>query len=91
MEKIQIVTPKFFIKSKTNSGDLSKQYFLEAQLKDDSKSKSLVIKRLILSDKLNDIPDSKLLKVYKGKGLFVQSFAIRVETLYSAISVLNRK
>jgi len=89
MKQVIQVTDEFFIKSKTNSGEYAKQYFKEAQFDDDTSSRALIIRKYVLSDKLDGYPNYDLIKTYKGFGLFLQKFSIKTETLNMAIDILN--
>ena len=84
---IAVIMPRFFIKSKTNDKEYAKQYFLAIQ--SDTTDAALIIRKLVLSDNFRLYEDYKLLKEYKGMGLFETRFSIKLSTLNMVISALN--
>ena len=84
---IAVVMPRFFIKSKTNDGEFAKQYFLA--IKSDTTEPALIIRKLVYTDNYELYADFKLLKNYKGKGLFEQRYSIKISTLNFVIASLN--
>jgi hypothetical protein len=84
---IAVVMPRFFIKSKTNDGEFAKQYFLA--IKSDTTEPALIIRKLVYTDAYELYADYKLLKNFKGKGLFEQRFSIKISTLNMVIASLN--
>lgn len=83
-----LVMPRFFIRSFTNAGDFSKQYF--KVLSADGMEDGLIIKKLVLTDNLSLYgEDFRVIKVYKDKYLMEQKFAIKIKTLNRVISFLN--
>lgn len=84
---LAVIMPSFFIKSKTNDGEFAKQYFLA--IKSDTTEPALIIKKLVYTDNYELYTDYKLLKNYKGKGLFEQRFGIKISTLNLVIASLN--
>ncbi|MDD4154113.1 MAG: hypothetical protein PHT30_01720 [Bacilli bacterium] len=85
---IQLVMPRFFIRSFTNDNERAKQYFMVA--KSDKCSEALIIRKLVLSENLKLYGgNSKILKQFKEYYLFEQRFSIKIETLKTVMSVLN--
>lgn len=86
---MRYIAPVFFIRSKTNDGEFAKQYF--HTITGDNTEPSLVIDKLVLSDNFSLYQSYKLLKIYKGKGLFEVAFGIKLTTLFGAVSYLSKK
>ena len=85
-EKIKIISPVFFIRSKTNVGEHAKQYFIT--LKSATSGPALVIRKLILT---SEPENYKILKKYKSKYLIEIIFSIKLATLNVAIKTINDK
>lgn len=82
------VMPRFFIRSFTNAGDFSKQYF--KVLSADGMEDGLIIKKLVLTDNLSLYGrDFRVIKVFKDKYLMEQNFAIKIKTLNRVMTSLN--
>jgi len=78
----------FFIRSKTNNGDLSKQYC--KVLKDNGMNDALIIRKLILSEDVNLYADNlQIIKKFKDKYLFEQKFGLKLSTLSCINTTLN--
>ncbi len=85
---IQLVMPRFFIRSFTNDKERAKQYFTVA--KSDNCAVALIIRKLVLSENLKLYGgNSRILKQFKNYYLFEQRFSIKIETLKTVMSVLN--
>ena len=87
LEKLSVIVPKFYIKSRTNSGDIGKQSFLV--IRGDISEPSLIIRKLALSSDFSLFKEFKLLKRFKDNGLFEQRFSIKLSTLKIVIDSLN--
>ena len=85
--KIAILQPKFFVRSKTNNGDLGKQYFFVA-IAEGHEEPVLSAHKLILSADHNLFADHTPLKAYKGKVLYEQVYGIKLSTLTQVLNVL---
>ena len=79
----------FIKKSKTNQGELAKQYFkVVSGIGYDT---ALVIKKLVLSSDYGlYCPDFKILKTWKDKYLFEKWFSIKLSTLRDVVIWLNK-
>ena len=84
--ELAIIMPSFFIRSKTNRGELCKQRFLAAKSKESASA--LIVVKLVLTDNYNLYRDFELVKEYKGKYLFRQDFSIKVSTLSTVVNSL---
>ena len=84
---ISVVMPRFFIRSKTNAGEFTKQSFLA--ITSDTTESALIIRKLVLTDNFELYRNFKLIKKYKGRGLFEQRFSIKLSTLSTVIASLN--
>ena len=85
---VQLVMPRFFIRSFTNAKERAKQYFMVA--KSENYSEALIIRKLVLSENLSLYgSNSKIIKQFKDYYLFEQRFSIKIETLKTVMSVLN--
>lgn len=80
MERLQVLAPKFFIRSSNNSGDLSKTYAIV--LKTESYKPGLVITNLVLTKNVEEYVAMgfKILKRYKDYHLCSRWYAMKVET-----------
>lgn len=82
------VSKIFYIKTKSNIGDLSKQYFFIAS--SDTMETSLIIRKLLLVDNKRKFPDDlKIIKTFKDKFLVEQRFSIKMSSLNSMIKKIN--
>lgn len=82
---------RFFIRSKTNAGELAKQSF--KVIISDTAEPALIIRKLVLTDNFRLYKGFNLLKIHKGRGLFEQRFSIKLSTLktvFNALSVYNK-
>lgn len=77
MNELEVIK-KFFVKSKTNGNEFSKQYFYVIKL--GNHEPSLIIKKLVLSDDIECYKDYTILKYYKGKYLFFTHYSIKLST-----------
>ena len=77
------IIDRFFIRSKTNDGDLAKQYFTVALGRAEP---ALIIKKLVLTKKsYKEGLIGPPAKVFKGNALFVETFGIKISTLIQVI------
>lgn len=82
---------KKFKRSVTNAGDLCKQYFIV--IDEEGKDSALAIRKFVLTDSSNaelyDRTGSRLIKCFKGRYLWFQSFSIKINTLNDAIDWMD--
>lgn len=83
------VFSSFFIKSKTNSGEIAKQYCTVA--KNDTCDTSLILRKLVYTDNIEMYKRGgfKLLRKFKGYGLFEKYFSIKLSTLKVILETIN--
>ena len=79
---------RFFIKSKTNNGEFSKQYF--TILTGENAKPALDIRKLVLTDDFYLYRNYRILKEYKDKRLYEDDFVIKLKTLNIVIDTLNK-
>jgi len=85
-----IVMSRYIVYSKTNSGDIAKQYF--KILSKEGMDSALAITKLILSEDGRDIYSEnryELLKTFKGINLYRQVYSVKLKTLFEALSFFN--
>lgn len=82
------VSKLFFIKTKSNMGDFSKQYIFTAY--PETMEGSLIIRKLLLVDSNKGFPDNfKIIKTFKDRLLIETSFSIKMSSLNAMIQTLN--
>lgn len=88
---IEVMVPRFFLKSNTNEGEKAKQYF--TVLKTNEFEPSLIIRKLVLTKDF--VPYQKQgykgRKAYKGMYLMETTFGIKIDTLNSVLEVVDEK
>jgi hypothetical protein len=87
MEKVKVLVPEFFIRSRTVRGESSKQTFVVVRTEDNDAA--LLIRKLVLSGDINRFADYKILKQFKNQYLFELVFSIKIKTLEKVVSHIN--
>jgi hypothetical protein len=74
---------RLMMHGKTNDGDIVKQYCFIAEDKSKGYEKSLIVHRLILTDKVKDyfLTGHLYLRSFKGKSLFSKHFSMKISSL----------
>lgn len=86
--RIKARTPVLCVRSITNDGDKSKQYF---QVVMQNRIHSLLITQRVLTKNLLAFSHSfTILKIYKGYFLLERSYGIKMSTLNKVFSFLNQ-
>jgi len=86
-----IVMNRYLVRSKTNSGDIAKQYF--KILAKEGMDTALSITKLILSEDGIDVYSEsryELLKTFKGMNLYRQVYSVKLKTLFEALTFFNQ-
>lgn len=93
VESLQtIVISRYIAHSKTNSGDIAKQYF--KILSKEGMDSALAITKLILSEHGRDVYSEnryELIKTFKGIHLYRQVYSVKLKTLFEALSFFKQK
>lgn len=87
---IPSVIARFIKRSKTNEGELAKQYFLI--LASEGNDTALVIRKNVLIKERFELYERygfELLKEFKGYRLYKQVFSIKLETLSEVVRWIN--
>jgi hypothetical protein len=89
MRKIENLSKLYcgFIKTRTNNGDLCKQYF--TLLTADNMDTTLIIEKNVLSDDYTLYHDFTPIKTYRGKTLLKQCFSIKKQTILSILTIIT--
>ena len=82
-----VLMPEFSLKSKTNDGELAKQYFSSVHV--ENTEPTLLVRKLVLTKNLSLYSDYKLLRLCNGYGLFEQRFGIKLSTLDKVLTRFN--
>ena len=88
---IEVMVPRFFLRSSTNEGEKAKQYF--TVLKTNQFEPSLIIRKLVLTKDfaLYQKQGYKGRKAYKGMYLVETTFGLKIDTLNSVLEVVGEK
>lgn len=90
MKKVIKLHSKVFIRTKTNGGKLSKQYFILAKCEgfDDT---IIIDKNILTNDRFDHFENNgfSLKKEFKGYRLYNQRFSIKKSTLYRALKIME--
>jgi hypothetical protein len=84
---IRGLTPRFFIRSKTNDKEPAKQYFVV--LISDTTEPTLLIKKRVLSDNFKLYQDYEIIKKFKDYALFESYFSIKLSTINTVMGIVN--
>ena len=88
---IEVIVPRFFLRSNTNDGEKAKQYF--TVLRTNEFEPSLIIRKLVLTKDfvLYQKHGYKHLKGYKGMYLMGTTFGLKIDTLNSVLEIVDKK
>lgn len=83
---------RIILRGKTNDRDTAKQYCYLSENKSKGYAKSVIIRKLILTEQkeLYILARYILLRKYKGKYLFENSFSIKLSTLNKIVDWANK-
>ena len=79
----------FFIKSKTNGGDLAKQYFKYCILESDNTQTAIIVNKFVLSKDIKLYRSYNVLRKFKDKYLFYTRFSLKPDTMKKVVDWLN--
>ena len=88
------VIARYSIRSKTNAGEFCRQDFRIVTKKEDIHNAALCVRKYVLAetDQMFEVYENfgfDLLKIFKGKRLYRQVYAIKLNTLQEVVSWLN--
>src|SRR5690554_723656 len=88
---IEVMVPRFFLRSNTNDGEKAKQYF--TVLRTNECEPSLVIRKLVLTKDfdLYQKQGYRFRKAHKGMYLMETTFGLKIDTLNRVLEVMDDK
>ena len=90
MDKITIkLLDSIFVKSKTNGGDLAKQYFKYIILVKGKTQSAILIRKYILTKDLELYQGYKIIRRFKDKYLLFTSFSLKPSTMKTVLDWIN--
>lgn len=85
------IIDKYIIKSKTNVGNLCKQYVY--LIEDESHNLTVIFHKYMMAepDTFHFFTDLNPVKKFKGKRLYFEHFGLKLKTMIEALELINKR